>query len=177
MTAKSTTKPTPSSERLKPRSPLPKVRAPNPISVSQIEEAARKRAAFFSSHIKNSWKGCPIFSATKNDCQLTTFTTHFTTISPRNYHAKTAPFLKTPSKIPIKQRKPGSLRGSNFFCKLPNSRTPFSSWWQVSPSLRPPLPADAAHGSPHGASPPQEQACRSRSRTGARPAAQTSQCQ
>jgi hypothetical protein len=40
------------------------------------------------------------FSPPKNDRQLTTFTTHFTTNSPQNNHVYHPLFPKNPSKIP-----------------------------------------------------------------------------
>jgi hypothetical protein len=40
------------------------------------------------------------FSPPKNDRQLTSFTTHFTTTSPQKHHTKHALFAKTPSKKP-----------------------------------------------------------------------------
>jgi hypothetical protein len=40
------------------------------------------------------------FSPPKNDRQLTSFTTHFTTTSPQKHHTKHALFAKIPSKKP-----------------------------------------------------------------------------
>jgi hypothetical protein len=40
------------------------------------------------------------FLSTKNDRQLTSFTTHSTTNSPQKHHAKHALFAKTSSKMP-----------------------------------------------------------------------------
>jgi hypothetical protein len=54
------------------------------------------------------------FSSPKNDHQRTTFTTHFTTISPQKHHVLRALFPKPPSKTPAKQQNPGSRQGLIF---------------------------------------------------------------
>jgi hypothetical protein len=66
-------------------------------------------------HPKINFKTLAHFSPPKNASQFTTFTTHFTTISPQKNHTQPPTFSKTPSKTPAKTRNPGSLRGSIFF--------------------------------------------------------------
>jgi hypothetical protein len=46
--------------------------------------------------LKNKVQKCAFFEPPKSDHQLTTFTTHSTTTSPRKHHKKTPQISKTP---------------------------------------------------------------------------------